>query len=269
MISFLKSAARMYKIMFPLELKSLMAYPETFWFAFTTIPLWSLLQILFIETIYGQVDSFLGYTRMENYILFGTFKIVQSLAVILFMVQLDDFTDRVRGQDFWSFDMMLLKPIDSQIFTTMGRIWFGSISALSVGVGMVVYGFAHEPHMLSAINWLVYILCIFLSAVFFYILYFFIQTWLFWFEYLQVGETLWFTVQSIGEYPRRLYQGGLGLFFNIAIPITLAAAVPTELLLGKMPWYQLGGYVLIVGILFYLTRLFWKYSIKKYSSFSS
>lgn len=269
MLNHLKSIFKIYALNLRFDLKSLIAYPETFWFAATTIPMWSLIQILFIETIYGQIDTFLGYTKYENYVLFGTYKIIQSLAVIFCFVQLEELTERVRGNDNWSLDMMLLKPIDSQIFMTMGRYWFGSISALGVGVAMVVYGLIKEPHSFASGEVVVYLLAILVAVVLFYLLYFFIQTWLFWFEYLQVGEQLWFTIQDLGQYPRNMYRGWLGVLLNIAVPVTLAASVPADLLFGRIPWWQLGMYIVIVGMLAIATRRFWQYSLKKYSSFSS
>ena len=269
MMRLLRSILLVYKLNFKLDLKALIAYPATFWFAAVTIPLWSLIQIMFIETIYGQVDNFLGYSRYENYVLFGTWKLVQSLATIFCMVQLEQLTERIRGNDSWSLDMMLLKPIDSQVFATMGKYWFGSISSLIVGGAMVAYGLVREPHNLSIINMISYILCVGLAVILLYLIYFFIQTWLFWAEYLQVGEQLWFTIIDLGQYPRKLYQGGMGTLLNIVFPITLAAAIPVEFLFGKIPWYQLSMYIVSVGVIAYLTRWFWQYSIKKYSSFSS
>jgi ABC-2 type transport system permease protein len=269
MISFIKTVFKFYKLNFWLELKSLIAYPATFWFAMTTIPLWSLIQITFIETIYGQVDSFLGYSKFENYVLFGTYKLVQSVAVIFFMVQLEELTERIRGNDNWSLDMMLLKPIDSQIFATMGRFWFGSLSSVGVGIALIFYGLFQEPHLLGIMNIASYIVMMCIAILLFYILYLFIQTWLFWVEYLQVGQEVWFTMQDLGQYPRKLYQGGVGALLNIVVPVTIAAAVPVDMLLGRMPFSYILLFGLIVFVLAILTRKFWQYSIKKYSSFSS
>lgn len=269
MIKFVQDVFKFYKLNFYLDIKSLIAYPSTFWLAITTIPLWSLLQIVFIETIYGQVDSFLGYTKFENYVLFGTYKMVQSLAVIFFMVQLEELTERIRGNDNWSLDMMLLKPIDSQIFATMGRFWFGSISSVLVGVAMIYYGLTFEPHIFGIASVMAYFVVVLLAIVLLYLIYLFIQTWLFWFEYLQVGQQLWFTIQEMGQYPRGLYRGSLGALMNIVLPITICAAVPVDMLFGRMPLYYLLMFAMIVGTLSLLTRRFWQYSIKKYSSFSS
>ena len=68
----LKRLLTYYRLGLIFNLKTTIAYPTSFWFGTVTIPLWALVQILFIETIYGQTDSFLGYTRYENYVLFGT-----------------------------------------------------------------------------------------------------------------------------------------------------------------------------------------------------
>jgi ABC-2 type transport system permease protein len=269
MLDKMKRIYRYFAISFVMDLKSNIAYPSTFWFAVTTIPLWGLLQILLIEMIYGQTNSFLGYTKYENYVLFGTWQLVQSLAIFFFSVRLEDLSEKVRGTSDWSLDMMLLKPLDSQLFATTGKYWLGVTSSIMVGIGLIVYGLIHEPHAISIIQIITYLWTMGLGIFLLYLIYLFIQTWLFWFEYLEVGESLWFAFQSFGEYPRQLYHGGLGIVLNIVIPITLMASVPVELLFGKMPLYMLGVYTLIVAILFGLTRWFWQYSIKKYSSFSS
>lgn len=265
----LKQLFDYYKQSFICDVKGNIAYPATFWFASLTIPLWSLIQILFIETIYGQTNSFLGYSKYENYVLFGTFKVVQSIASLLFFVRLEDLAEKIRGTSDWSLDMMLLKPIDSQIFATTGKFWFGAISSTVAGIGLIVYGLTHEFHAISIGAASTYIATVLIGVFFLYLLFLFIQTWLFWFEYLQIGADLWFTSQSFGQYPRALYHGGLGLLFNIFVPIPLMASIPTEFLFGKLPVINLVMYVVIVTILFVLTRKFWQYSIKKYSSFSS
>lgn len=258
-----------FRISFIMDLKSNIAYPTTFLFAFTTIPLWGILQILLIETIYGQTSQFLGYTKYENYVLFGTWKLVQSLAAVFFFVRLEDLPDKVKGTSDWSLDMMLIKPLDSQLFATTGKYWFGSLSSVMVGIGLIAYGLMGQPHQIGIGQAIGYLANMLLGVFFLYLVFLFIQTWLFWFEYLEIGESMWFTVQQFGEFPQRLYSGSLGILFNILLPITLMASVPVEVLFGKMPIWMFGVYALIVLVLFWLTRWFWQYSIKKYSSFSS
>ena len=258
-----------YRLGLIVDIKATIAYPTSFWFGAITIPLWVVIQILFIETIYGQTSNFLGYTKFENYVLFGTFKIVQSFAMIFFMVKLENLTEQIRGTGDQSLDAMLLKPIDPQIYATTGGYWFGSISSLLSGAALVAYGFIHEPHTVTIWQVFAYSTAVLLGVFLLYLLYLFIQTWLFWFEYLQVGQDLWFAFQNLGQYPRSLFVGWGSVVLNVAVPITLMGAIPVEFLYGKIPPLQLLIYVVSIIILFVLTRMFWQYSIKKYSSFSS
>ncbi len=265
----IKSILKYWKLSFIFDLKANFAYPTTFWMTFLTVPMWAVTQILFIETIYGQTGNFLGYTKYENYVLFGTCKLVQSIAVFLFYVRLEDLAEKIRGQSDWSLDMMLLKPIDSQLFVTTGKYWLGSLSSMAVGAALIVYGYAHEPHLITLLSVLGYVGIMALAVVFLYVIFLFIQTLLFYTDYLQVGESLWITFHEYGQYPRQLYQGGVGIIFNIIIPITLMGSVPVEILYGKMPLPMILVYTLVVGILFLLSRLFWLHSLKRYASSSS
>jgi ABC-2 type transport system permease protein len=269
MIKQIKTVIKYYRRSFILEVKSLIAYPAVFWMTSLTVPIWSFVQVLFIETIFANTSSFLGYSKYESYLLVGVYKAVQSLVFFFFYVRLEDLTAKVRGVSDWSLDTMLLKPLDSQIFVTTGRFWFGSLSSFIVAVSVIIYSLIKEPKAISLGNFLGFIFVIFLAVILLYIIYLVIQTLVFWFEYLQVGESLFISMQTFGKYPRQLYQGGLGLLFNVALPVTLMAAVPVEFLLGKTQLPTLLFYSLVVVILFFLSLKFWHFSLKNYSSFSS
>lgn len=269
MIKALKKILSYYRLSFVFDLKANLAYPTTFWMTSLSVPLWVLVQALFIETIYGQTENFLGYTKYENYVLFGTYKLVQSIAYFFFYVRLWDLKDKIRGSSDWSLDMMLLKPIDSQLFATTGKFWLGSLSSLFVGVAIIAYGLLQEPHRIHVINLITYLWIVLMGVFLLYFIFLFIQTSIFWLEYMDVGESLWVTFQDFGMYPKHVYQGGLGLFLNILIPITLMGSIPVDFLFGRMPLWAIFSYSLVILILFLLTRMYWLYSIKKYASFSS
>ena len=252
-----------------LEVKKTIAYPATFWIVVITIPLYSLIQIVFLETIYSNTTNFAGYTKFEGYILFGTFTVVQCIGHIFFYNRLSEIKDLIRGGAQESFDTALTKPIDAQIFTTVGRFSFGNIGPCIIAVFVILYGLGHEPHVFSILDIFSYLLVICMGVLFFYLSFLFLSTFLFWIPELQMTEALWETFLSFGQYPSNLYHGVVGVIFNLVVPITLMASVPVEFLLGRKPLYMLFIYLVIIIFLFSLTRLFWNIAIKKYSSFSS
>lgn len=254
---------------FIIDMKRLFVYPVSFWFTFITIPFFSLVQIVFLETIYSQTNVFAGYTKFEAYVLFGTFKIVQSLGFLFFYNRLSEFKSLIRGEDYETFDSALTKPVDSQIYTTLGKYNIGNISSVIVGICIVWYGIHNGNIHISYLNILPYLFLIFLGTCIMYLTFLFLNTLSFWAEEFQATEGLWDVYQNLGRNPTKLYSGFFGIIFNVLVPITLMSGIPSNVLLGKMPIITVAIYSGIIFGLFILTRLFWKFSLKKYSSFSS
>lgn len=257
------------KRVFMMEVKKTIAYPASFWIIALTIPLYCLIQVVFLETIYSQTSNFVGYTKYEGYVLFGTYTIVQTLGHLFFHLRLADLKGMLRGSSQESFDTALIKPIDAQILTTVGRFNFGNIAPFLISVFLVYFGFSHEPHLLGIFNIFSYIATVLLGMGFFYLSFLFFSTFLFWFPELQMVEALWDSILTLGQYPTSLYKGIAGFALNLVIPITLMAAIPVEFLFAKKSPAMFFIYLAIMIILFVLTRLFWNTAIKKYSSFSS
>ena len=260
---------RYYKRSFILEVKRTIIYPLSFWIIALIWPAYSLFQIIFLETIYSQTNNFVGYSKYEAYVLFGTFTFVQTLGHLFFYRRLTELVYLIRGNADESFDIALTKPINTQIFTTTGRFNFGNITAALVGLVVVFYGLSQEPYSLGIVNIVSYIIMVPLGILIYYIMYTIISTFLFWYPELKMTENLWGSIQDFGQYPSSLYQGGIGIVLNILVPLTLMASVPVDFLLGKLPAPMLLLYYALVTILLLITRLFWNFSIKQYSSSSS
>lgn len=252
-----------------LEVKKTIIYPASFWLVAFTIPLYSVIQIVFLETIYSHTTNFAGYTKYEGYMLFGTFTMVQTLGYLFFYNRLAEMKGLIRGDSQESFDMILIKPIDAQILATLGRINFGNIAPFFIAIFVVLYGLIHEPQLLTVLNVIAYLVLVVLGTVIFYLTFLCLSILLFWFPDLQMTEALWDAFYAFGQYPSQLYKGLAGVVLNIIIPITLMASIPIDFLLGRKQLSEIFFYIIIVAILFLLSRIFWNIALKKYSSFSS
>jgi ABC-2 type transport system permease protein len=257
------------KVSIRMDAKRITAYPASFWLVFFTIPFFSVVQIAFVESIYGQTSSFAGYTKYEAYLMFGTFRIVQGLLFLLFYNRLSDLKLLIRGEGEETFDSVLIKPIDSQLYATFGRYNLGNISSLVVGMLIVIYAVTKGSIELHFFNFVVYILLMMLGVFAMYLIFLIMSTFHFWFTISESAEDIWSSSQSFGQYPPNLYKGAVGVIFNILIPVTLMAGVPVNILLGKVSFSIFLFYFAVVAILFYISRQFWKFAVKQYSSSSS
>ncbi|CAN5163624.1 ABC-2 family transporter protein [soil metagenome] len=265
----LKTFFHYLKTVFILDLKRNFAYPASFWIGLSVVPLWSVVNIVFIEVIYGQTSNFLGYTKYEMYVLFGTYRLAVNLAYFVFLKRLYELKSLIRGDSQETFDMVLVKPIDSQLYGTFGKFSFIEVSQLIVGVVLIWFGLYKQPHHLTLFNLSAYLILFACGVLFLYMLYLVLRCGIFWFHEFEVSEGLYETARMFGKYPQGLYTGPIGIIINILLPVTLTGAIPVDFLFGRIPWYSLFAYIGITALLFFLTRLFWFQSIKKYASFSS
>jgi len=252
-----------------MDIKRVMISPVTFWMVFLIVPLYSLLQILFLETVFTHTNSFLGYSKYEGYVLMGTYRIVQAMGFFFFVGRLSELKNLLRGTDHETFDTVLTKPIDSQLYGTMGKYMLGNIGPFFIGILITVYGMIHLDYVPTAGGIISYIFLAFLGTLVMYFSLFILQMLLFWSPELQFTEAIWDNAQQFGKYPSALYQGGIGILVNLMFPITLMAAIPSEFLFGKIPAYMLLTYTGSIFVLFIITRLVWKFALQRYASFSS
>ncbi len=262
----MKRVLNFFRISFAQDLKQILMYPTSFWIVAVVIPLHSLARIVFLESIYSHTTNFIGYTKYEAYVLFGTYTIVQTLAHFGLYNRLSQLGSLVRGGGLESFDLALAKPIDSQIFGTLGRFNFGNITPFFVGVAIVVYGVWNQSVNIGIANVLQYLVVTVMGTLLFYLLFLFFNTFLFWQPDLQMTEYLFDAIQSFGQYPANLYSGASGIIFNVVLPVTLMAGIPTDFLFAKSSWPTFLMYLGIIALLFALTRMFWQVAVTKYAS---
>ena len=256
---------------FLLDIQQTLAYPASFWTVAITTPLFTLISLVFLEVIYGQTTTFLGYSRYEAYVLFGTFSLVQAIGHFYFFNRLIEFKRMVSvgSTSTESFDSVLTKPVDSQIIGTLGKLSLGNISPMIVSLGVVLYGLLREPHAIPWSGVVTYLLGIVLGVIIFYLLFLVISTVLFWHPQLRITDALADSLYAFGQYPSGLYQGGLSILFNLFLPLTLMASIPVEFLFGERQPIDILLYLALVLGLCLLARRFWQFAIKRYSSFSS
>ena len=85
---------------------------------------------------------------------------------------------------------------------------------------------------------------------------------------------LWWLFTSLVRYPREIYMANawasaLGWFFWFIIPILLVVNVPSRVMMKVFnPWNAV-YMVAAAAVLLFVSRLFFRYSLKKYRSASS
>jgi ABC-2 type transport system permease protein len=91
----------------------------------------------------------------------------------------------------------------------------------------------------------------------------------FWVTRAEALHSLYTDFFSLSGYPASIYQGAMRFFFTFIIPVVVVANFPVMIVIKLLnPIYTL--YALAISLLFFtLSRTFFKFALKYYSSASS
>ncbi len=242
--------------------------------------LWFGIMILFYDTVFALTAgrAVAEWGRHEYFFFVGCYFALGGLIETLFMSNCGEFAELVRSGDL---DFYLLKPIDEQFLLTCRDIDWATAPNVVMGFGLMVYalnamGWVFDPlnggpFLLSAALFLVLFFCGVALAYSFLLL---LTSTSVWMVRNQSLYELWWLFTTLMRYPREIFDNTwavvLGKLFMYVLPIMVAVNVPAHLIRPHLfdPW--LVGYTLLAtAALLYLSRKFFRHSLRKYRSASS
>jgi len=231
--------------------------------------LWFLGQILFIEVLFQYVNRIGDWTKWEVVLLVGTHQLIAQIFQAFFYVNVANLPELVRTGKL---DFMLLLPVDSQFAVSTRQFGLDNVINALVGVAIVIFSLAKLHVTPTAIQVLMYIPAVALGVAIHYSIMFFLATVSFWIVRAQGLIFGYFNLFNIARYPDSVFGHGLFRFvFSWIVPVIVVANIPARLL-GRifdapLPLlaHLAGAAALAVG----LSRAFWHFALRRYSSASS
>lgn len=226
---------------------------------------WMVFFLLVILVIYRNTDHVAGWNRGQAFVLAATVFLLEAISRTLFN-SLIEIPEQVRKG---TLDFVVTKPIDCQFWITMRRFNFDQIGSIVAGIGMLCYGVASSGIQTNAINWFGYLILFSCAVVIYNSFMTILMTLGIW---LVRVDNLWVlgeTVQQVARYPIDIFQPNIRAFLTYGLPLAFIATMPA-LQLMKAPQWQ----VLLTGMvwaiaLFIVSRTYWTFAMKHYSSASS
>jgi ABC-2 type transport system permease protein len=215
---------------------------------------------LFYQTGY----SFEGWSWEEALVVLGVFTLLQGFSTTFLAPNLNQIVKQVQQG---TLDFVLLKPISSQFWLSMRTVSPWGVPDLIFGFVLIGYagnrlGIPASAYALSAVP----LLFGFLSL---YSLWFMLGATSIWFvKIYNVTEVLRGLVEA-GRYPMAAYPIAYRFFFTFVIPVAFLTTVPAETLLRRVELSWILGSGLLAIVLLFVSRAFWKFALRFYTSASS
>jgi len=257
---------KIYLTLWRLNFSALVAYRSNFINSIISSIAWGSFSLYSIIILTSRSTLIFGWKREELLLLNGLYGMVIGIFHLLISRNMERFARIIH---FGELDFILLKPLDSQFavsfwlvsYTNFFRILIALIYTLVIMQGL------HLSISLFQLFYFFILVCI--SLILLYAIWFLILTLTVWFTRLSNLVDVMYTLTGIARYPQEVTRQLSNYIFLFLLPFTFIITTPTKLFLHKSSLSDLIILVLLATGTLYLSRLFWRFALRYYTSASS
>ena len=257
-----------YSIMLRNSLIREMSFKANFVLWMVVEVLWFCGQIVFFSIIFGQVDRIGDWTKWEVVLLVGTHQMIAQLFQAFFFVNVANIPELVRTGKL---DSLLVLPVDSQFAVSTKQFGLDSVINAALGGVVVCFSLAQLGIVPNPMSVLLYLVALLFGVAVHYSVMLSLAAVSFWIIRAQGLVYGYFNFLNIARYPDVIYPWLFRIVFGWVIPVVIIANIPARLLIKPLgqPLWLMFHLVIASTIVFGLSRAFWRFALRHYSSASS
>ncbi|MBI4185859.1 ABC-2 family transporter protein [Candidatus Berkelbacteria bacterium] len=221
------------------------------------------INLTFFTLIYQHISTLGGYSYEQALLILGFYQLMDGLSNLILRNNLRHISKYVRLGEF---DSMLTQPLDLQLnlIRRFAVSQFGIIASGLLLIGYVTYAL----HLSLGTLFLALVLSQSLGFLLHWSVMFAVTTLGFWLIKMDHLAHLGQVIVDLGKFPIGALGEKVGNFFTFVIPLVIVATIPTELLFDAPVWYLVGIAAIVILALFALSRVFFFWALRSYSSVS-
>lgn len=233
------------------------AFMSIFWLA------WG---ILGATIFFAHRDTIGGWTYYQVLIVLGLFSMFTGIMEAFFRPNITAMIEAVRDG---TFDFVLVKPVNSQFYSSFHALTMWRLVDILAGAGVIVYALSAMKIVPTALQLGEFAVLLLLATVIVYCVWLAMMTMSFWFVKVDNLAELFSSFYEAARFPITVYSGWLRAALTFVIPIAFITTIPATALIGLFnPNEMLIGIALAFLLLAGTNRL-WKFAIRSYASASS
>lgn len=227
--------------------------------------LWIFFFLMILFVVYGKTNSIAGWGRGDAFVLAATIFLMNALFNGFFF-SLQEIPQQIR---MGTMDFVVTKPMDTQFWVSTRKFNFDQIGTIFAGCVMLFAGIHVGNLAPSFAGWIAFIVLLLTSTAIFYSFNLALMTSAIW---LVRVDNLWVlgeSVVGVARYPVDIYGAGLQRFLTFVVPLAFLATAPARQLVRGFDPAAVGEGLIWAMAVLGMSRLFWRYAMRSYSSASS
>lgn len=224
--------------------------------------------LIFVNVIFTYINNLSGWTQGQTLIVVAGYMIIEGLMWAT-CAYLCGITNNIKTGIM---DLIITKPVDTQYLVS---VWRGDPEDwVRVATALFVFVYAVLRLDISGFNALknlfFYAILIFNAYVIMYSITLVLKSITFW-SIESMGVNMFNQkITKMSQYPSDIFiHKIIRIFFSTVIPLAFIATVPAKILINGFNLYLFASSCLLAVLFFFISRKFWLYALKHYSSASS
>lgn len=235
--------------------------------SFLTVFIAYLTSALTYSVIFFNTDKIGNWSFYEVNFLIGTAAIVDGFFMSFLYFGVIQIPDLIRMGDL---DFILLKPLNSMFMVSLRKFDLGTFFSVIIGIVANVISLINMKASFQWWNVLIYYFLILNGVIILYTLFFIAKCLAFYFVKVNAIDNLIWAIYEFGRRtPESVYKNAIRFLLVYICPVLVVVNYPAGFLLRKFGLEELAVSYIITIVLLLAAVLFWKISLKKYSSASS
>jgi ABC-2 type transport system permease protein len=256
---------RIYSTFFKSSLTRELQFRVNFFAKVLQNTVWFFFFLAMLYIIYAKVDQIGGWNKSESAILAATLFIVSSMNNLL-TFSLMEIPQHVRQG---TLDFIITKPVDSQFWVSARKFNFNELGSFFAGFILLFFSVKDLNPVPTASQYGIYFLGVVSAWMILYSFQLALMTTGIYFIKIDNLWVLGETLVGLSRNPMEIFPSVLRSLLTFAIPVAFLAYFPASQLVRGSNWSSAGiGFAYAVAFLI-ASRLWWRYSLKHYSSASS
>lgn len=252
---------------FRLGLLNIMQYRSDFFVSLLNVLITIGTRLLGLQVIFGQTDDLRGWTANDLIVLVGLHMFVGGLLGLVIRPSMQALMEGIR---LGTFDFVLTKPVDSQLFASVQTVAPQSMTDMLFGLDVILFGMAQLDAGLRPGTVLLFLLVLLAGVVIIYSFMLILSTMAFWFVRLENVLVIFQTMfGNAGAWPITIYPFWLRTTLTFFVPVAFAVTIPAESLTGRLDATTALLTVGLAVVFFAGARAFWRYALRHYTGASA
>jgi ABC-2 type transport system permease protein len=262
----MKRYIRIYLKLMDLNFSTLIAYRNNLINSFMSSIAWGAFSFISIIVLTSQTKSVFGWKSEEIILLTAIYSIIIGVFHTMFSRNFENLPNTIL---YGKMDSILAKPVDSQFLSSCFNISYTPLVRIVFG-GIATGILLHSLHIVIGISdILVFVCMIGCSILLLYSIWSIVVTTLFWNPRLSNVVDVMYTVTGMARYPGEMYKNIRSELFIAILPLTFVAVTPVKVLIRTYGLYDVVGLMGCAVVLLFISRIYWKFALRFYSSVSN